>query len=128
MASAGDVIAAYLQLREQRDGVVKRHKEELAPFNDKMTKLETFMLDLLNKAGVDSMAFKGVGTMFKKTTQSTKVADWDAVLGWIRANEAWEFLERRVAKSVVQEYSESTGSIPPGVEVTTDTVVQIRKG
>lgn len=124
----GEVIAAYLKFRQLKEKMADRHKEEMAPINNSMMKLEAFMLDTLNKASVDSMAFKGVGTMFKKTVSSCKVQEWDAILAWIRAHEAWEFLEHRVSKTVVQEYSEANGEIPPGVEVTFDTVVQVRKG
>lgn len=127
MASAGDVIAAYLKLREQKTEMADRHKDEMAPVNEKMTKLETFMLDLLNKANVDSMAFKGVGTMFKKDTTSVTAEEWDATLQWIRDNNAWEFLERRVSKTVVMEYAEQNGEYPPGLKVTNATVVQVRK-
>lgn len=126
-ASAGDVIAAYLKLREQKAETADRHKDEMAPINEKMTKLETFMLDLLNKAGVDSMAFKGVGTMFKKDSTSVTAEEWDATLDWIKLNNAWEFLERRVSKTVVMEYAEAHGEYPPGLKVTTATLVQVRK-
>ena len=125
--NAGDVIAAYLKLREQKTQMAARHKDEMAPLNDKAQKLETYMLSLLNSAGVDSMAFKDVGTMFKKTVQSVTVEEWDATLDWIKTNNAWEFLERRVSKTVTQEYTETTGEVPPGINVKTDTVVQVRK-
>lgn len=125
--SAGDVIAAYLKLREQKAEIADRHKEEMAPFNEKAQKLEVYMLNLLNQAGVDSMAFKGVGTMFKKNVQSVTVQEWDATLAWIKTQGAWEFLERRVSKTVVQEYSEAHGEVPPGIQVTNDVVVQVRK-
>lgn len=126
--NAGDVIAGYLKLRELKQEISDRHKAELAPVNEKMQKLEVYMLNLLNQASVDSMAFKGVGTMFKKNVQSVTVAEWDATLAWIKAHEAWEFLEHRVSKTVVQEYSEANGEVPPGIAVTTETVVQVRKG
>lgn len=126
--SAGDVIAAYLKLREQKGDLADRHKEEMAPVHEKMIKLEAFMLSILNTASVDSMAFKGVGTMFKKTVTSVTTEEWDATLAWIRTQNAWEFLEHRVSKTVVQEFIEATGEIPPGVKVTQDTVVQVRKG
>lgn len=124
----GAVIEAYLKLRRQKEELADRHKDEMAPIAASMTKLEAFMLNTLNMSNVDSMAFKGVGTMFKKTVSSCKVAEWDAILAWIRDKEAWEFLEHRVSKTVVQEYSEQTGELPPGVEMTFDTVVQVRKG
>lgn len=125
--NAGDVIAAYLKLREEKTRLADEHKEEMAPLNEKMGKLENYMLSLLNAASVDSMAFKGVGTMFKKNVQSVTVEEWDATLAWIRGGEHWEFLERRVSKTVVQEYSEASGEIPPGIKVTNDVVVQVRK-
>jgi hypothetical protein len=127
MPSAGQVIEAYLTLREQKTALAALQKEEMAPINEKMTKLETYMLDLLNKANVDSMAFKGVGTMFKKMTSSVTVEEWDATLDWIRTNEVWELLERRVSKTVAQEYADSHGEYPPGLKVVTDVVVQVRK-
>jgi hypothetical protein len=125
--SPGDIIAAYLKLRQQKQEVAKRHSEEMAPYNDKILKLEAYMLNLLNVNNVTSMAFKGVGTMFKKNVQSVTVEEWPDTLAWIQANNAWEFLERRVSKTVVQEYTESTGEVPPGIKVTNDTVVQVRK-
>jgi hypothetical protein len=126
--SPGDVIAGYLKLREQKEALADKHREEMAPISSRMTQLENFMLKLLQDANLSSMAFKGVGTMFKKETSSCKVQEWDAILDWIRANEAWEFLEKRVSKTVVEEYSQAHGELPPGVEVSFTTVVQVRKG
>lgn len=125
--NAGDVIAGYLKLRDEKAVLAEKHKEDMAPLNEKLQRLEVYMLSLLNAASVDSMAFKGVGTMFKKNVQSVTVEEWDATLGWIRGGEHWEFLERRVSKTVVQEYSEASGTIPPGVKVTNEVVVQVRK-
>lgn len=125
--SAGAVIEAYLRLRTQKDEIKDRHKDELAPVNLKIEKLEAFMLNILNASKVDSMAFKGVGTMFKQLVTSVTVEEWDATLAWIREKNAWEFLERRVSKTVVQEYSESTGDIPPGIKVSQETEVRVRK-
>lgn len=125
--SAGQVIEGYLRLREKKGEISDRHKEELAPINEQMMKLEAFMLNALNAASVDSMAFKGVGTMFKQLVTSVTTEDWEATLAWIKAEEAWEFLEHRVSKTVVQEYAEAKGETPPGIKVAQDVVVRVRK-
>lgn len=128
MATApGDVIAAYLKLRAQKDEIKDRHKEELAPYNTKIEKLEAWMLSCLNTANVDSMAFKGVGTMFKQHVNSVTVENWSDTLAWIKETEAWEVLEQRVSKTVVNDYIEQHGTIPPGVKVTSDIEVRVRK-
>lgn len=125
--SAGQVIEAYLKLRTQKEELSNRHKDEMAPLNLRMEKLEAFMLLLLNNANVDSMAFKGTGTMFKQNVCSITVAEWNSTLAWIKEHNAWEFLERRVSKTVVQEYAEHHGEVPPGIDIKNDTVVRVRK-
>lgn len=123
----GDVIKAYLALRKTKDEIKDRHKDELAPYNQKIEKLEAWMLDTLNKASVDSMAFKGVGTMFKQTVTSVTVENWSDTLAFIQENALWELLEQRVSKTVCNDYVEAHGIVPPGVKVTQDTEVRVRK-
>lgn len=122
------VIAAVITMRDQIDAKKKQHKEELAPLNEKMAKLEAFIQLQLTKAGVNSMAAKGVGTAFLQNVTSVTTEDWDATLAWIKAQESWEFLEHRVSKTVVQDYMESTGEVPPGVRVSTEVEVRVRRG
>lgn len=74
------------------------------------------------------MAAKGVGTAFLQNVTSVTTEDWDATLAWIKAQESWEFLEHRVSKTVVQDYMESTGEVPPGVRVSTEVEVRVRRG
>lgn len=123
-----EVISAVIKLRDQIDAVKKQHKEQLAPLNVNMEKLEAYIQLQLNKAGVNSMAAKGVGTAFLQNVTSVTTEDWDATLAWIKSQESWEFLEHRVSKSVVQDYMESTGEVPPGVRVNTEVEVRVRRG
>jgi hypothetical protein len=122
------VIAAVITVRDQIDAVKKKHKEELAPLNSNMEKLEAYIHLQLQKAGVNSMAAKGVGTAFIQKVVDVTVEDWDATIAWIKAQESWEFLEHRVSKTVVQDYMESTGEVPPGVRVNSEDEVRVRRG
>src|SRR5271169_2879430 len=110
------VIGAYIQLRDGVDTIKKRHKEELAPINDKMSKLEAWLQLQLQTQGINSFAAKGVGTAFLKNVTSVTTEDWSATLDWIKKSNAWEFLEQRVSKTVVQDYMESQGEVPPGIK------------
>lgn len=121
-----DAIAGYLKLRKQLDDLKEQHRAAEAVVRGKMEKLESFFLAFLQVSGGDSFAARGVGTIFKQDVVSCTVKDWQATLDWIRANEGWEFLERRVSKSVVQEYAAVNNEIPPGVEMTTKVEVRVR--
>lgn len=121
-----DAIGAYLKLRKQLEDLKKEHKLAEAAIASKMETFEAYFLNHLNTTGTDSVAARGVGTVFKQDSVACTVKDWEATLDWIRRHEAWEFLEHRVAKTVVQEFAISRNELPPGVEMTTRTEVRVR--
>ena len=67
------------------------------------------------------------GTAFLTTTDFATVADWDAMLTFVRENDAYDMLEKRVSKTAVRGYIEQTKTVPPGVNYGTRLDVNIRK-
>ena len=126
MANIEKAVEAYRSLRDQKETIKERHKDELGPIHKKMYELETWLLTALNDQGADSIKTPN-GTVYKSTTRKAKVVDWDACLASIKEHDLWHLLERRVSKTAVAEYVEVEGIAPPGVEVTTDIRVNIRK-
>jgi len=61
------------------------------------------------------------------TIVDADVADWDAVLGFIRENDAYDMLEKRISKVAVRGYIDATKAVPPGVNYGTKLEVNIRK-
>lgn len=121
-----DVIAAYRQLRDQKDAAVKRHKEELAPLNDQINKCASWIQQQLQAQGLTN--FKGEsGIAFLQTDTSVSVKDREAFLAWIKSTDTWTMLDARASKTVVQDYIEQFKAIPPGLGVTSEITVHIRK-
>lgn len=121
-----EVISAYLKLRTHKEAVTKRHKDELAPVNEQMMKCLAYVQQQLQAQGLQNLKGES-GIAFLQTDTTVSSTDWDATLAWIQANGQWSFLEKRVSKSVVQDFIESTGSIPPGVKVSSQIEAHIRK-
>lgn len=128
MAKIDEVIAATIKVRDEIDAVKKVQKEALAPLNLKLEKLEAYLQLQLTTLGTTSFAAKGVGTAYLQNCVGVTVRDWDATLAWIKETGLWEMLEKRVSKTVVQEFMESQNAVPPGVEVRTDVEVRVRRG
>lgn len=126
MATMDQVLAAYLKLRQHKEEIVKRHKEEMAPITDQLNKLLAWTHHQLNSQGQKNARVDS-GTAFLQTDTSVTVQDWDTVIAFIKERGLFEMLERRVSKGVVQEYIESTGEIPPGVKVSSEISCHIRK-
>lgn len=122
-----EVIKGYVELRDRLDARKKEQALELAPMREKMDKIEAWLQNQLQSQGLKN--FKGTsGTAFLKEVSSATVQDWDATLEFIKSQGRWELLERRVSKTVVEDYAETTGEVPPGVELKRETIVQVRRG
>ena len=56
-----------------------------------------------------------------------QVADWDATLEFIKDNDAYDLLEKRVSKSAVRAYIEEDKAVPAGINYGTRIGVNVRK-
>jgi hypothetical protein len=121
-----DVVATYMKLRSQKDAIEAEVKDKVAGIKNKMEKLESWIKEQADLQGVTSFKTKH-GTAFLTTTDYANVADWDAVLDFIRGNEAYDMLEKRISKVAVRGYIEANKAVPPGVNYGTKLEVNIRK-
>lgn len=121
-----DVVAAYMKLRDKKESMEAAVKEQTKELKEKMEKLEAWIKEQADVQGVTSFKTKH-GTAFLTTTDYANVADWDAVLNYIRENEAYDMLEKRVSKIAVRGYIEANKSVPAGVNYGTKLEVSIRK-
>lgn len=122
----GDVIRTYMRLREQKTAIETEVKERVSTLKTKMDKLEAYLKTQMDAQGLTSFKSDS-GTAFLTTTDYANVANWDAVLEFIRENEAFDMLEKRVSKVAVRGYIEQTKSVPPGITYGTKLEVNIRK-
>ena len=124
--NVGDVIRTYMKLRDQKAAVEGEVKDRIANIKTKMDKLEAFLKTQMDAQGLTS--FKSdYGTAFLTTTDYASVADWDSVLDFIRTNEAYDMLEKRVSKIAVRGYIEQTKAVPPGINYGTKLEINVRK-
>jgi hypothetical protein len=121
-----DVIATYMKLKSQKETIEAGTKEQVAVIKAKMEKLESWIKEQADAQGVTSFKTK-FGTAFLTTTDYANVADWDAMLTFVKENEAYDMLEKRVSKTAVRGYIEQTKAVPPGVNYGTRLEVNIRK-
>lgn len=126
MIKVDDVVATYMKLRQSKDAIEAEAKTKVADIKAKLEKLEAWIKERADADGVTSFKTPH-GTAFLTTTDYATVADWDAVLTFIRSNDAFDMLEKRVSKIAVRGYIDSTKAVPPGVNYGTKLEVNIRK-
>lgn len=121
-----DVVATYMKLRSQKESIEAEVKDRVSVLKAKMEKLEAWIKEQADVQGVTSFKTKH-GTAFLTTTDYANVADWDAILDFIRTQEAFDMLEKRISKLAVRGYIEANKAVPPGVNYGTKLEINIRK-
>lgn len=120
------VIDTYLKLRGEKETLESKTKEKVKSIKEQMAKLEAYIKEQADEQGVDSFKTSN-GTAFLTTTDFAQVADWDAVLEFIKDNDAFDLLEKRVSKTAVRGYIEADKSVPSGINYGTRIDVNVRK-
>jgi len=121
-----DKVKIYIRLRDRRAQRKKDFEESDAGDKAAQEKIEAMILEQFNEDGTDSVKTE-FGTAYRSIKTTASVADWDATLDFIRKNDFWSLIEKRVNKTVVEQYMEDTEELPPGVNVTRVNSINIRR-
>ena len=124
--SVDKVVAKYIGYRNEKESLESDTKAKVKIIKENMAKLEAWLKEKADKDGVDSFKTSS-GTAFLTTTDFARVEDWDATLGFIKDNDAYDLLEKRVSKTAVRGYIEANKSVPSGVNYGTRIDVNVRK-
>jgi hypothetical protein len=120
------VIKTYMKLRIKKEEIEAEAKDKVDAVKGNMLKLEAWLKAKADADGVTSFKTDH-GTAFLTTTDYANVADWKAVLDFIRREEAFDMLEKRISKTAVRAYLDATNEVPPGVTYGTKLDINIRK-
>lgn len=120
------VTAAYVKLRDTRSALKKAFDDEDAILKGKMERLETWLMDTMQKSGANQLG-SAHGTAYLQTQYRASCGDWTSFWQWIADNGRFDMLEKRVSSKTVNEYIEETGDAPPGVNVASELKVVVRR-
>ena len=114
-------------MREKRTEVKREYEEADGHLKRKMGLVEAELLKMLNAAGSDALKVKGIGQAYLAKRVTVKATDWNALHDFIIETKQIDLLQKRVASRAVQEYVEEQGELPPGCDMSTERVVNVRR-
>jgi phage host-nuclease inhibitor protein Gam len=122
-----EAVTLYIQLRDKKAQMKSDFDASVAPINDKMEKLEAKLLDVFNKTGMDSVKTEH-GTAYTAVRTTASVADREAFMEFVKANEEWSLIEVRAAKTAIEQFRDNNDNeLPPGINIRSERVVNIRR-
>lgn len=119
-------VKKYIALRDRKAEISAAMKKRTAKLDMILEKIEAELLKEFQKRGMLSAKTES-GTAYIASRTSATVADWDSVLEFIRENDLWHLLERRVNKTSVEQYKTESGDLPPGVNWREELVLNVRR-
>lgn len=121
------VARAHLKIRDARAQLKQEFETKDDELKGQQAQLEGFMLAHLDQHGMESVR-TDAGTFFRQVSIKPNIVDDAAFFGWIKTNDAFDALERRVKVGFIKEFSEThDGGLPPGIHVAREWVVRVRK-
>lgn len=122
-----EAVTLYIQLRDKKAQMKSDFEASVAPITEKMDKLEAKLLDVFNKTGMDSVKTEH-GTAYTAVRTTASVADREAFMEFVKANEEWSLIEVRAAKTAIEQFRDNNDNeLPPGINIRSERVVNIRR-
>lgn len=124
--TAEQLIAKYVEIRDDIADISERHKNELAPKKQALEIIENALMQILNDQGGQNIKTPA-GTAYRSEVLTVKVESWPLVQEYITTHGRWDMLVQNVNKTAIKELLETTGTLPPGVSTQTIFNLNVRR-
>lgn len=117
----------YRKVRGKIAELTQEYDTQVELLKGQQDEIKNAMKDQMKALGVTSVRTpEGTVVLSVKTRYSTQ--DWDEFKKFILANEALELLEKRIAQTNMAQFlEENPGSMPPGLNSSSEYDVSVRK-
>lgn len=128
MSNTDELVSAYINLRNQREKLLREYEEADKALKADMSQIEVALLELCNSVNADSIRTSH-GTVMRKLNERFFCQDWDGFYKFVLDNEAPHLLERRIHQSNFKEFlsGHDDDGLPPGINVMREYGVTVRK-
>lgn len=126
-ALTNQMVAEYVMLRDDIAAMAARHKLEMAPLSESLTKAEGVLQAYLNDNQLDGFKANGA-TVYTEKVMRANIGDKAALNQFIMESGDVELLQTRLSTTVLKEWMAAHNEqSPPGVAVQYERVVRVRK-
>ena len=121
------LVEHYIKLRDHLSLLEAQHKAACAEVKAQMANAEGFLLEHMNQAGASNLGVSA-GTIMVQVKTMPGLKDKGSFLDFVRQTGQVELLQARVSSTAVKEYMDAhNNEVPPGVEITTERTISIRR-
>lgn len=117
----------YIRIRDAKAEAKRQWEEKETEFNRQLELIEGQMLKHLNAHNMNTVN-TDAGTFYRQEDFKPNIVDDSAFFQWIKENDAFDALQRRVGVGFIKQFAEAhEGALPPGIAASREYVIRVRK-
>ena len=121
--TADQLAKVYVKIRDKR----RELEKQAAELKEKESLLAAEMLEICKAQGAQTMRTQ-YGTISRRTTKNYWTSDWDSFFKFVKENDAFSLMYRRInSESMSQFLEENPDVLPPGLNADVTQTVVITK-
>ena len=116
-----------MKIRDAKDALTTKYKEDIAGLEEQMAVIEQQMLETCKDMGANSIRTPH-GTIVRSVKSRYWTNDWDSMYRFIEEHAAFGLLEKRLHQTHMKEFlSENPDLLPHGLNVENEYTVVVRR-
>jgi hypothetical protein len=117
----------YIKIRDKRQALQAKFDDEDLALKEQMDTVATEILVLCKENNADSIRTKA-GTIIRKVDTRYWTNDWDSMYNFIKENDAYPLLERRLHQTNLKQFMEENPTkMPVGLQANSKYTVSVRR-
>jgi hypothetical protein len=119
-------VQQFIALRDALKVIDEAHDAQRKQYVEAMAALTGIMQAFMEANKVENLK-TSYGTCYTATKFSASLADPGLFMKHVIDTQSWDLLDRRANVTAVKEYVEQHNGLPPGVNLTSSTSVNVRR-
>jgi hypothetical protein len=125
--SAGKLSEIYLKIRDARSELKAKYEEDDKKLEEQMDVIEARLLDICKDTDADSIKTQA-GTVMRKVATRYWTNDWDSMYEFVKENDAYGLLERRLHQTNMKQFiEENPDKFPKGMLLDSQYKITVRR-
>jgi hypothetical protein len=120
------MIQAFVILRDKRSILKQNYEAEDAALKEKQQTVKTWLARQMETLNSDQLAARGIGIAYRSIKKHFNGSDWPNFWAFIKENDRFDMMQKRVGEKAVSEYLDETGELPPGISMMQEYEINVR--
>ena len=117
----------YIKMRDHRNAKAREFEAEDRMLEDQMKMIEQHMLEICKRDNANSIRTEH-GTIIRQIKSRYWTNDWDSMYRFIKDNDAYGLLEKRLHQTHMKEFlTENPDKLPMGLNVESEYTITVRR-